>query len=89
MAYLVIDPAETLNYTFDWEGRLGAATISTSTWSISPTGPTLSSPTNTTTTATTLIAGCTAGAIYTLTDTITTSAGTTEQRSICLRCENI
>ena len=88
MAYLLIDPSEVHPYTFDWSDVLGAATISTSTWSVRPTGPTVAAGTNTTTTATTTISACTAGKTYQLINTITTSAGATEQKSIALRCFN-
>ena len=87
MTYELISPSEDFNYTFNWATRLGNATISTSTWAISPTGPTLDNQSNTTTTATTYVSGCTKGEVYRLTNTVTTSAGTTEQQSITLYCE--
>lgn len=88
-AWRVIGPGETLFWGFDWDDNdwLGSQTLSTSTWTISPTGPTLSSPTMPTTTTTqTKITGCTFGVQYTLRNAVTTSGGETGVRDIILRC---
>jgi hypothetical protein len=87
MACELIAPGATLDYTMEWANVLGDRTISSSTWSIYPTGPTLSGNANTTDTATTKIAGCTLGQVYRLTNEVVTSGGTTEEQSIILRCE--
>ena len=84
----LIDPNETLNYTFNWADALGSATISSSTWVITPTGPTLSNSANTSTTATIYVSGCTQGKIYSLSNRITTNGGVIEEKTITLRCEN-
>lgn len=89
MAYFMIDPGEDLNYTFNWASVLGTATISTSAWAIRPTGPTLHGGSNTTTTATIYVSGCSNGVVYQLINTITTSSGSTEQKTVALRCEDL
>jgi len=88
MAFLLIDPDETLDYVMDWSSWLGADTISSSAWAISPAGPTLSGQSNTTTTATVFVAGASRGEIYALTNTIATAGGRTAERSVSLRCES-
>lgn len=66
-------------YTKDWSSDLDstsspAETINTSSWSINPTGPTVSDDSDTNTTATAYLTGLTAGEVYLLTNTITTTA---------------
>lgn len=81
------DPSETLDYTFDWDDAYlqSGETISTSAWAVTPSGPTLSGASNTNSTATTFMAGGTAGHSYRLTNTIVTSASRTAERSITVR----
>jgi len=67
------DPDATERFGVDWAGRLGAVTISTVTWSASPSGLTLSGETNDTDSASTLVAGGTLGTTYALTCRVTTS----------------
>lgn len=88
MTLRLIDPNEKLDYGFDWttDGWIASDTISTSTWSVSPTGPTLSGAASTTTTTSVFITGCTHGLIYSLTNQITTAAGRIGERTITLRC---
>jgi hypothetical protein len=85
VAYLLIGPDETLNYTFDWSDSLGEATIIGSTWLISPAGPTFQNTTYSDTTATCYVTGCEEGEVYRLTNRIETTAETTEERSLTLR----
>lgn len=85
MAYRLIDPNENQNITFDWSDVLGSRTIASSSWSIAPTGPTLNNQANTDTTTTCYVSGVTAGQVYRLINRITTSASTTEERSMTLR----
>ena len=78
------DPDATERFTVDWSERLDTATISTSVWSQSPSGLTLSSATADDTTASTLIAGGTLGDSHTITNRITTSDGETLDQSFRL-----
>ena len=78
------DPQAVLDYGFDWSGSGWLAvgeTISTSNWTVEA-GITKDSDTNDTTTTTIWLSGGTAGEDYTVTNTITTSASRTDERSI-------
>lgn len=77
------DPSETLDYTINWSALLAGDTIATSTFAV-PTGLTLSSSSNTTTTSTAWISGGSWDRTYTITCTITTAGGRTYQRSASL-----
>ncbi len=91
MTFRLIDPDEKLDFTasfVDWLDS-GVVITGTPTWTISPTGPTLSDQVNTTTTATIFVSGATLGVVYLLSCKIVTDATTaqTSERSITLRCE--
>ena len=81
-------PAEKLDWTFNWDDEdwLGSETISTSAWTVGPTGPTVSNQTNDATTATCRITGLTYGVQYVLKNDIVTSGGQFGTRSIVIRC---
>lgn len=85
----VIDPDAHLDYGHDWTTWLGDTgdTITTSTWTITPTGPTLSNSTHDNTTTTIWVDSCTLGVTYTLTNHITTDDGREDDRSLTLCCE--
>ena len=99
MPYLLIDPQETLDYTFDWSAFLDAAgspgdSVAQSSWTIapqagSPPAPALSGAVFTPTTATVFVSDASAGAIYQLSNRITTAQGRIAERSITLRCEQL
>lgn len=83
------DPQAKLDYNIDWSRWLeGTDTISASTWTI-PTGLTQASPAPSISvdgkTTTVWISGGTAGAIYTVTNHVTTAAGREDDRSFALR----
>lgn len=84
------DPDSTIDYTADWSSWLGADTISSSTWLIdgvassSVNGLTISTTSNTTTTATVWLQDGTELSQYTITNRVTTSGGRTEDRSFIL-----
>ena len=93
MPYLLIDPDETLDYSCDWAAFLDDAgspadAIQTSTWSVTPAGPTLSGEAITGAVATVFVSGAALGEIYRLTNRIATLQGRTAERSMSLRCEN-
>lgn len=93
MTVFAKDPIAVLDYTLDYNDAAdpyleGGETISTSTWSVAPTGELIiDADSNTTTTATVTVSAGTAGNVYRLTNTLTTSAGRTEERSIILRVQ--
>jgi len=83
--FIVKDSAATLTYTLDWTDWLGGTTISSSTFTVETiTGDaaplTRSSQSNTTTATTVKLAAGTAGNIYKISNTITTSGSLTERR---------
>lgn len=69
------DPDETKRFRVNWTARLSpsGATLSSVAWSATPSGLTLSGPTNTTLVATTLVAGGVLGTTYQLLCRATTS----------------
>ena len=73
-----------LDYGFDWADWLVSETISTSTWSV-PSGITKDSDSNTTTTSTIWLSGGTLGNVYTITNTIATSASRTDTRAFLIQ----
>lgn len=79
------DPDSTSPYREDWTDYLGGAAISTSTWSISPTGPTISAESFTGPITTCNLAGVVEGRIYLLTNRMTPVGGQPEERSITIR----
>ncbi len=91
MSFRLIDPDEKLDFTIDFSSWLdtGVLIVGTPTWSISPTGPTLSDQADTTTKSTIFVSGATLGVVYLLSCKAVTDATTaqTSERSITLRCE--
>lgn len=88
MTVLLQNPAETLNYSYNWSERLGGATIVSSSWSITPSaGVTLNNESHTTVTSTVFVSGLTRGQVYHLINQIIPSTGTTELKSITIRSE--
>jgi hypothetical protein len=75
------DPQADLDYGWDWSDWLGADTIASSTWTVSPTGPVLSASTSDDTTTTVWVDGGTAGVKYTLTNHVVTTDGREDDRS--------
>jgi hypothetical protein len=85
------DPDVTLDYKIDWSLWLteaGSDTISASSWASNSTDITIDSDTNTTTDATVWLSGGVAGYSYLLTNSITTAAGRTAERTIEIECYN-
>lgn len=81
------DPSAVLDYQFDWSAWLGTDTIATSAWT-APTGITVNSESETTTTATVWLSGGTDGANYAVVNEITTAGGRTDQRTLTIKCRN-
>ena len=91
MAFRLIDPSDKLDFTEDFTDWLdtGVDISGTPTWSIDPTGPTLSDQADTTKKSTIFVSGATLGVVYVLSCKIVTNATTaqTSERSQTLRCE--
>lgn len=92
MSYRLIDPQEKLDFSVDWNTWLdtGVSVSGASTWTIDPTGPTLSNQTDAANISTIFVADATLGVVYLLTCQVTTDAATAQiaERSIALRCEH-
>lgn len=81
------DPDETLDYLWDWSAWLGADTISTSEFTVSPSGLVIESDNNSDKTSVVWLSGGTAGLIYDVTNRITTVAGRTADRTALIVCQ--
>ncbi len=90
--YRLIDPDDKLDFSVDLTDWLDAGVLisGTPTWTIFPTGPTLSDQADTTTRSTIFVSGATLGVTYLLQCKLVTDAVTpqTTERTIALRCEN-
>lgn len=91
MSYRLIDPDEKLDFSANFADWLDAGVLISGvpTWTIFPTGPTLSGQADTTTQSTIFVNGATLGVTYQLSCEIVTDAVTpqTAERTITLRCE--
>lgn len=88
MKTFVKDPQAVLDYGFDWSLWLAGDTIDTSTWSVDS-GITIvpASEVHDTTTTTVFLQDGVQGQKYKLTNTITTAAGRTDERTILIRVD--
>lgn len=84
--YLLKDPQAVLDYTFDWSVWLGTDTIASKTLTV--TGATLNSSSNTTTAVTAWIAGGVAGYDVFVLCQIVTAGGRTDERTLRLKVQN-
>ena len=85
----VKDPLAIRDYQLDWSTYLaGADTISSASWSVSPSGPTIVTSSNTTTTTTARVSGGTAGTEYTLTCHVVLASGQEDDRSITIQIQD-
>lgn len=78
------DPADVLDYAFDWSDWLDLDAISTSTWASSPAGLTLAAPSHAAGVARVWISGGTVGGTHLVSNTLTTAGGRTVTRSFWL-----
>lgn len=79
------DPGETAPYREDWTDYLSGGTIATSTWSVSPAGPTVSAEAIAGAITSCNLAGVVEGVIYLLTNRMTPTGGQPAERSITIR----
>jgi hypothetical protein len=84
MKGFVKDPEATLDYTFDWSPWLGNDTITSSSWAINKSGLTIvpASESFDDTTTTLFLTGGAEGEDYKVTNTITTNASRTDERTV-------
>ena len=85
------DEDDDLDYSIDWSATMTSDgdTISLSTWTVNPTGPTLDNQSSTTTATTTYVSGGTVGTDYTVTNQITTAGGRVYNRSFIVRVRRL
>lgn len=81
----LIGAGETKEFSNDWATWLAGGVISSSTWAISPEGPELTSMFHSSAETTCLVSGAEVGAIYRLTNVVTTESGLTAEKSFTLR----
>jgi hypothetical protein len=83
--FFVKDPSAMLDYQMDWTAWLnGSDQIATSTWDV-PAGLTKGAETHNGLVATVIIAGGTAGSDYPVTNSIVTTGGRADSRTVVLR----
>ena len=93
-AFIDKDPSAILNYTLDWSEWLPTGqTISTSAWTVSTISGdaapvTTVTTSNSGTTTIVKLSGGTAGNLYTITNTITTSGSLTDRRHFRIKVKN-
>lgn len=86
----VKDPSSVLDFQHDWDDAylVAGETIAASSWAVTPAGTlTIDSHTETTTTTTVFLSAGTVGEVYDVTNTVTTNAARTEERTIVVRVE--
>ena len=84
LTYFTKDPDAVLDYLWDWTAWLDGDTI-TSAIATADAGLTVESSSNTTTAVTVWVSGGTAGETYSLTCTIDTAGGRTDERTSRIR----
>jgi hypothetical protein len=82
------DPEAVLDYGFDWAAWLGDDTITDSEWATSDEDLVQDSDSFTDTTTTIWLSGGVAGQDYQVTNTIVTTAGRMDERSLTVRVRN-
>jgi hypothetical protein len=99
---LDVDPGADKDYSIIWHDWLNGDSVTASTWAVSPAGPVTYSPSINSgpvtidgvayaagTVTTVWIKTLTAGARYTVTNSITTAGGRKDERSFVLNCRNL
>jgi hypothetical protein len=91
MAFLLKDPAASLDYVVDWGAEyLDGDAIAASSWSVSPDEPggaSIAGSSFDLLVSTVQVAGGLPGKIYQITNHVTTASGREDSRSITLRVE--
>lgn len=83
------DPDSVLDYKIDWTPWLGADEIANSTWTVSDPTLVVGVTNHSQTQAVVWLSGGVAGAVYTVTNHITTSGGRQEDRSFEVICREL
>ncbi len=89
MTFVLQDPDETLTHSVDWVDWLATSdTISSGSWAITPTGPTVADLGESGTVISANVSACTRGVLYRLTCDMVSVAGEIGQKSISIRCDH-
>ena len=78
------DPGADKDYGFDWSDFLGSDTVFTSTWVVSPAGPTLHSDTHDATGTAVWIKDVVVGERYVVTNKIVSTGGLKDEKSLLI-----
>lgn len=79
------DPQDKEDFGFDWEPWLSGDSIASSTWTVEPSGLTMSNQTSSATKTTVFLSGGTLGVQYKVTNHIVTSASPAREMSWSLQ----
>ncbi len=83
------DPDEKLFYSVDWVDWLATSdTVSSASWTITPTGPTVTDLGESGTVVSSSVESCTRAVLYRLTCDMVSVDGETGQQSISIRCDH-
>lgn len=84
------DPNDVLDYSIDWTALLiGGETVSTASWSVSPSGLTIGTTAISSPNTSAWLSGGTAGVQYAVTCQIDTSASRSYERTVLISVENL
>lgn len=90
MSIFVKDPGSSLVHSIDWDaGYLGGRFLVQSQWSVAPAGLTLSGATNDGRRTGIVLAGGAIGTIYRVSNRVTLSDGSCDERALVVRVEEL
>ncbi len=90
MSYYLKDPHSRVDYAIDWLGYLDGQTVAASQWTVTPTevgGIAVDEASFDLARTAARLSGGIAGHVYSVSNGVTLSDGSREERSICLRVE--
>ena len=86
-AFRLIDPDEELTYPMEWSPWLATDdAIASASWSITPSGPTVTDLGESGTVVSAKVEDCTYGVIYRLVCSMVSNDGETGRQSVIIRC---
>lgn len=85
VAHYLKDPSAQLDYGLRWADWLDTDTISSSSWAVTPSGLNIITNSHDSKSTAVWVSGGTAKTKYTLTNTIVTAGGRTDQRSLTIQ----
>lgn len=90
MSYYLKDPQSRVDYAIDWTAYLGGAVVASSAWSVVPAevgGIEVEQAGFDLTRSSARLSGGVVGRVYSVSNLVTLSDGSRDERSICLRVE--